>query len=477
MKNLLLMNRVWNSPTINSWGSTIMRTLSFVLVLPLILSHFSTVETALILLFFTILHMQMMLDMGFSATFGRVIAYAMGGAIKFDDLRNPIDRIQNGTPNLLGLEKIYFTMKKVYIILSLAWLIILSCIGTWFVKDLILQLKNPLEGWVSWALIILLSSIRLYSVQYTALLMGKNKIAIVRKIETLHYFLVLITSLFVLSNGGGLIWYIIVSQIYIFLELILKRHYSVNIESQHLKYSKYKHFDKDIFQQIYPSSWRTGLGVAIGIAIPYGAGVAYGKIGTPEEVSSYLLALNLMGVLIRLSMAPFYSKIPRLARLRAENKTKEQIDLSKRGMLFSFSTLVFGFIVVGSIGNTVLYYIESQTTFVNANLWCLLGLAAFFERYGAMHIQLYSTTNHIKMHIANGVSGIIYILFVIPLYNIYGVYALPLSQLVCYILWYDWYSAIKTYKYFNLSIDYELKTSLIPLLVILLYCGMTTYYG
>ena len=81
-------------------------------------------------------------------------------------------------------------MKKVYFFLSILWFFILSIFGTWFVMDLILQLKNPLEGWISWGFIIVLSSIRLYSIQYNALLLGKNKIALLRRIETFHYLLV-----------------------------------------------------------------------------------------------------------------------------------------------------------------------------------------------------------------------------------------------------------------------------------------------
>ena len=81
-------SKIWNSPTVMTWVSFLVRSLSLIVVLPLILTRFSTEEIALWYLFITIIGLQMFVDMGLSPTFSRVISYAMGGA-DVHDLKSP----------------------------------------------------------------------------------------------------------------------------------------------------------------------------------------------------------------------------------------------------------------------------------------------------------------------------------------------------------------------------------------------------
>ena len=73
-----------------TWSSFLARSLSLILVVPLILTHFSTEEIALWYLFSTIIGLQMLADVGFSPTFSRIIAYGVGGlsTSELKDLRN-----------------------------------------------------------------------------------------------------------------------------------------------------------------------------------------------------------------------------------------------------------------------------------------------------------------------------------------------------------------------------------------------------
>ena len=67
--------RVWDSPTITTWGSFASRGLNLVVVLPLILSRFTTEEIALWYVLISILSLSQMLDLGFSPTFIRVFSF------------------------------------------------------------------------------------------------------------------------------------------------------------------------------------------------------------------------------------------------------------------------------------------------------------------------------------------------------------------------------------------------------------------
>ena len=112
--------------------------------------------------------------------------------------------------------------------------------------------------------------------------------------------------------------------------------------------------------------------------------------------------------------------------------------------------------------------INSKTPFVAPAIWGMLGLAILVERVGAMHLQLYSTTNHVVWHIANGVSGIIMLTAIPFAYERFGVLGFPLGILIGYVTFYVPYSMRLSYRAFKLRVtDMDLSASIIPVLLLL----------
>jgi hypothetical protein len=179
----------------------------------------------------------------------------------------------------------------------------------------------------------------------------------------------------------------------------------------------------------------------------------------------------------QLSQAPFYSKLPLLARLRSEGNLEKQIQVAKRGMTLAYWTYAIGFIMLGLFATPLLKLIGSNAEFVTPLLWGIMGLSMFAERYGAMHIHLYSTTNHIIWHIATGVSGIIYLVVSLSLFSRIDVYAFPLGTLIGYLAFFSWYSAMHSYKFFGLNFwKFEKFTMIPPLLCILIFILFENLY-
>jgi hypothetical protein len=162
--------------------------------------------------------------------------------------------------------------------------------------------------------------------------------------------------------------------------------------------------------------------------------------------------------------------LPKLANLYAQNRREEEVALARKGMTLAFWTFVLGFVVLGLLGEPLLNLIDSNAPFANPMLWSLLGAGIFIERYGAMHIQLYSTTNEIKWHIANGVSGTIYLITAVSLLASLKVLAFPIAQIVGNLMFYSWYSAYYSYRTFGMRFwSFELQTSLVPLVILVTY--------
>ena len=110
-------------------------------------------------------------------------------------------------------------------------------------------------------------------------------------------------------------------------------------------------------------------------------------------------------------------------------------------MKLSFFVYVFLFAITGILVPIFINLIGGNVKFLDMNMWVIFGFAFFFERFGAMHIQLYSITNKIIWHIANGISGSLYLLSSLLLYNFIGIISFPIGMLLGYLSFYSWYSA------------------------------------
>jgi O-antigen/teichoic acid export membrane protein len=416
----------------------------------------------------TIISFQIIVDVGFSPTFSRVIAYAMGGA-KVDDLKSPKDQ-NNGQANWETLELICSEMRVIYSRLGLLWPMLLVLFGTLALVKPISHTQNTLSAWIAWGVILIVSTVTIRGNIYGTYLQGINKVALLQRWQAITSLGAIVTSFLVLILGGGILGLVIAHQGWQLLNILRNCWMSGVVEDGHFKSFARGKKSKKVFDAVWPSAWRSGIGVFMSYGLIQASGIMYAQVGSAAGVASYLLALRLIETVSSFSQAPFYSKLPTLARLFSESRENELIRVAKRGMILSHWTYITGFISLGLIGEPLLKFIGSNANFPTKMLWILLGLGFFVERYGAMHIQLYSTTNHIIWHIANGVMGIIYLIVSIVFFQFIGVYAFSIGILAGYLGFYAWYSAIHAYKAFDLKfMTFEKGTSFGPLAVILIY--------
>ena len=454
-----------------TWGSFATRSLSLIVVLPLVLNRLSTPEIALWYLFSTVIGLQLLADVGFSPTFSRVIAYGMGGLNTFEikDLRNIKPLTSLAEPNWQTIENICSTMRAIYLRLTVISIFLLSTIGTWAMLRPISKMSDARFGWIAWGVILLTSSFTLLGNSYSSYLQGLNQIALLRRWEILTSLGAIGTSLIVLLAGGGLLGLVIANQGWLILNILRNYLLCLKVEGGRFQNFTSQKNDPIVFEAVWPSAWRSGLGIFMGYGLVQLSGIIYAQFGTVSGVASYLLALRLIQMLRQISNAPFYSKLPLLAKLRSEGNLEKQIKVAQRGMTLAYWTYVVGFISLGILTTPLLKLVGSNAEFVSPLLWGIIGLSMFAERYGAMHLNLYSTTNHIIWHIANGVSGIIYLVVALSLFNRIGVYAFPIGTLAGYLGFYSWYSALHSYKAFGLKFwDFEKHVMLPPFLIIFL---------
>jgi uncharacterized membrane protein YdcZ (DUF606 family) len=126
---------------------------------------------------------------------------------------------------------------------------------------------------------------------------------------------------------------------------------------------------------------------------------------------------------------------------------------------------VAGGIGVALTADFALRLIHSKTAFVSPTIWLLTCCAFFLERLGAMYLQLYSTTNHIVWHIANGVTGTIMLALALLLYPHWGVLAFPAAMLAAYLSFYTWYAIRLSAQAFQFGwLQFERQCAMLPAL-------------
>ncbi len=452
-----------------TWLSVGTRALSVLVVLPLLLTRFTAEEVAVWYVLVTMIGLQQLADLGFAPTFVRVIAYAMGGSSTLKDLRGRVEARSEG-PRWDSVHRIWVTMRSVYARLTVGSLVLFSLLGTVGVRRPIESLADPTSGWLAWGVVVLAFGITLHGNAYSAYLQGVNQIALLRRWESYASIAAMITSVVVLLLGGRLLALVISHQTWAVVNVIRNRWLATQVEGGRLRRFLGTGTDREVMDAVWGSAIRSGIGVIFSRGVIISSGLIYAQVADAAALAGYLVAFRVAQMLMDFSNAPFYSKLPLLATLRSQGKDAEQALVAARGMQLSYWSFVIGAITVGMVASAGLRWIGSSVHWVTPSLWAMLSIAFFVERFGAMHLQLYSTTNHIIWHLANGISGTVYLVVSTTLLSPLGVFAFPVGILVGYLSFYSWYAPWSVYKSFTFDFwRFQRRTVLAPAVVMLLF--------
>ncbi len=355
-------------------------------------------------------------------------------------------------------------MRYVYIRLAAMYFAGLVFGGTALMHSVINQTKTPASAWLAWGLVVITGYVNLRTSYLGVLLQGLNQIAALRRWEALTSTCAALSALGVLSLGGGLLPLIVVAQFWALLGVWRNQYLCRTINNRELYPLPTPHGDTEILKATWPATWRSGLGVAMSYGLVQATGIIHAQIASAAASASYLFCLRVLQLVSTFSQAPFYSKLPLLSRLYAEGRTEAMIKLAEKSMRLALWAFALGFSAAVFFGADLLQLLGSAIVFPDRILWVLLGTMFFIERYAAMHLHFYNTTNNIITHIANGVTGLLCIVFILGLMPHIGLLAMPAGLLAGYLAFYAWFPAVMSYRNFRMPfLRFELRTSAGPL--------------
>jgi hypothetical protein len=444
-------------------GSLAVRLLGLAVLLPLALNRLPVEEANLWLLFSSVLAIQSLIDFGFSPTFMRFVAYSRSESSTTLDRPAGVPDFGSG---MSASRAVIATMRAIYNRLGIFAFVVLATAGSFAVAGPVGHIDVPRLGWAAWSVIVVAGTIGLRGGMYSTYLQGAEKIALFRRWEIVVGLASTIAACVALFAGAGLLGIVISIQAGTVVNTWVNRALAIRVSSLD-QWSHRAVKDKLVMDAVWPAAWRSGIGVLMSAGVIQATGVLYAQLATPAESAPYLLALRLVNTIRVFSNVPFYTKLPAMAKMYAEGHSKRLIEIARIGMSRTNWMLTAGVLAVAFAGERLLYLVGSKTPFVAGEVWGMLGLAILFERIGAMHLQLYSTTNHVVWHIANGISGTI-MLIVIPIaYQWFHIMGFPLGILIGYVAFYVPYSMRLSYRAFGLKVgDIDLAASVLPVLIL-----------
>jgi hypothetical protein len=469
---------VWHSPTLTTWGSFVSRSSAILLVLPLALKQFSPAEITLWNILMRIALLQLIIDLGFTPTFTRLFAFAHAGASSLGQLGSPLPSPNSpaGQPNWGLVARIYRVTQKVYLWLGLVYFGVLALVGSYYVYAGVQGLPEPAQGWAAWGLMLAVSFVSLRANQTKAFIEGLNQVALLRRWEILTSLGGVLTTFLVFYFGGGIFAVILASQAWILINI--GRNYYImrglpgadqvfGPDSSHLP------VDPQIFRQVWSAAWRTGVGTLLTAGtfmLVTLQTTDYLLARSAAEAAVFSTAMRIMDSILDFSVAPLYSKLPRLASLYSQGEMGVLMGVARQGMQRSYLAFVLPVVLAGVFGAAALAVVGSQVAFPPLGFWGLLALAHLLQRVGANHLQLYSLSNRIIWHKAGaGLAAIFALVWLVALPRM-GMYAYPLAGLVSAVLFYTWYCARHSYLFFQLDFwTFEPKVSFLPAALLFSY--------
>lgn len=454
------------------WLGHTVKALQVVLVMPLAFSFLSTEEITVWLIFLTLIGLQLLADMGFTPTYTRALSMAFAGADSLNNSAGKNSLESKKIPNKALVNDIVTTMLVTYGRMSLVATAVLIMIGTTVLLNPIGKVVDANEAWIAWGVILGSSAIAFFGNSYIAYLQAIQRIPHIHRLRALTALAATVSIVIALVLETGILGLVIAQQTWQIL-LILWYRRSARACGMYRGISPGSKRNMEVFDYVWSATWKSGLGILLGYGVIQASGLIYAQIASAEEAAVYLLLLRLMQAVSMFSQAPFYSKLPALSRLWVSGNTDALRNLAARGMKISYWVYAIGVIGVGITFPILFNMFGTNISFPDLTLWLLFGIGGLIERFGAMHIQVYSLTNHIVWHIANGIGGALFLVTSFLLVPHISTFGFAAGFIVANLGFYSWYSARYSYHVLESNFfNFDRQLLALPFLAIVLYLGI-----
>lgn len=448
---------------ISAWIYSGLSVISGFILLPLILSRFTTAEINVWFLFFSIVGLSEMVVFGFNVTFTRFISYTYAGTHYLDFLNIKDNKNSHIlTDKNFQLSEIYTINRHVFLIISVLYIFILFIIGHFGLKKPISYLDNPSSGWIAWYILIVAHFIRIMCYTFPIFLQGMNKMSLFYNIHSVQKLLYIAVGILVMIYSPSLINMSITMSVSIALSALLFYIFFKKF-SEGIKKIQY---NKKMFSILWDSVWKSGIPKIIAPIVLYFSGILFAQVANPSLSSSYLLTQRIFNILQSFSDATFNTYLPQFARLRSQYKIEKVNSQISKVTAISYAIMVFGYLIVILFGSQLLALINSNTELAPSIILVLFSFAYLLSRLGGFQLNLANQANNVIEHKAVTIYSIFYFSFIFLFIKNLQMWVFPTAMIIAQIIAFE-YTRRYSYKLYNTTFFKAEKYSFIPMVSIL----------
>lgn len=188
---------IWN------YIGTIVSMASGFVLLPLLMRFLTSEELGLWYVYVAVANLAMLFEFGFNPTFARNIVYVVSGARRLTPTGCDPASVREGVDWHL-LNVVIRASKAVYALISVAALLLLATVGTWYVS-LVTAGEDVSGGWLSWAIFCASVFLNLYFLYSVTILRGYGDVAGENRAKTFAKLIQILVSGVLLLAGAGLV--------------------------------------------------------------------------------------------------------------------------------------------------------------------------------------------------------------------------------------------------------------------------------
>lgn len=447
------MNRLLENPIFMTYLAYIVTFGNAVFILPLLLIKFDSVELSVWFLFSTIIGLAILADSGFGSTLVRVVSYFYSGAKKIpknlDEFLN-INREHNNGINREAISKTIQLSNIIYLTISIFASTIIFFIGKLILENVISKSNSSKELWIAFYVLIITVFIKMQTIKWNSFLQGFNQVAKQKQIETAVGLMKLIAYIIILLAGLKIFALVIIDLILSIIALILTK-LKVNQKFQKIKIidtKKFK-FNRELFFSIYPSIWRYG-GVRWGAYfINYGNSIIVSQLPDPKIIASFLVTQRIIYFASQIAQVPVYARLPQIFQMLAKHDFERLKVFVAKSIFSGISVLAFILIMVGSLGNLILDFMNIHNKLVSIDIFTIMAISIILEFHNTIHAQIYMGSNHIPFLFPTIISGILILAIGFSVVDVYGLMGIVLTQFLVQLSINNWYPVYLDLKLLN----------------------------
>jgi len=423
-----------------------------VIVLPIALKKLEAAELAYYLYINTLIALSFLADSGFSQTIIRAAAYFRSGVTEIPERVTELSGTRGtNSPNWQGVGRLIATTSRIYLVIGLVAIFLLSTLGGVTVHNIIQQQDNHTNAWFVFFLLIFLSFLLLQASRWSSLLQGLNEVARAKRIELLTGILRLVGIGIALIAGFGVLGAVTAMLFAALVSFMLMRTMVLRLVRENGVLKIHEIHDSAMLKRLWPATWRMGVICWGAYLIYYGGTVVVSQVSDAKLIASYLLSFQLVTILYRFATSPAVVFQPQIAASISNNELKKVNQLTVKSVRYSLGMYVIGGLLLYYFASDALVLINSKSQLVSRDILLLMLIMYLLETHHSLHAGIYMATNHVPFMVPALVSGAAIVLAGFVFVRMYGIYGIVWTQLLVQASFNNWYPVRLTLRLQKMS--------------------------